>query len=330
MEGGKMSNEVAEKPQTLNDVLEGYRDQFEASLTDSKMKFVREMQFASQAIRSNDFLLKAARENPASLKDAIINVAAVGLSLDTVSQLAYLVPRKINKKFAVCLDISYKGLIKAATDSGSIMWAQCEIVRKNDVFKRVGVDKAPIHEINEFSDRGEMVGVYCVVKTHDGDYLTDVMTKEEIDLIKGKSEAAKRGYGPWYDFYEEMAKKTVAKRAAKMWPRTERIYHLEKAIDTVNKHEGIDFQAEREAEIEANDSTPIEYKTIGFLYKFPFGKFMHKHVKDVSREELQDYRDYLDNPRTSAKWHDECKRVLDDLLANWEMYEDAYMEAQGE
>jgi hypothetical protein len=83
-------------------------------------------------------------------------------------------------------------------------------------------------------------------------------------------------------------------------------------------------------EIEENDHSPIEWKTVGFLYKFPFGKFMHKHVKDIAREELQDYRDYLDKPRTSAQWHDECKRVLDDLLANWEMYEDAYEESIGE
>lgn len=72
--------------------------------------------------------------------------AGIGISLNPAQKLAYLVPRK----GAICLDISYMGLMHIAQQSGAIKWCQSAIVRRNDQFRREGLDKPPIHIYNDF------------------------------------------------------------------------------------------------------------------------------------------------------------------------------------
>ena len=81
-----------------------------------------------------------------------------------------------------------------------------------------------------------MVGAYVVVKMHSGDYLTECMSREEIDAIKNRSESVKAGKSsPWDTDYGEMAKKTVVKRAYKYWPKSDR---LDQAIHHLNTDGG--------------------------------------------------------------------------------------------
>jgi recombination protein RecT len=173
---------------------------------------------------SNDYALKVATQSPAgrqSVINAVKNVAAIGVSLNPARKQAYLVPRGGK----ICLDISYIGLLDIAVASNSIVWGQAELVRENDAFRRVGMDKQPVHEFEPFGNqRGKIVGAYVVVKLHNGDYLTTVMDLEEIHSIRDRSESWKRnGGGPWKTDEGEMIKKTVIRRAYKLWPKTERL-----------------------------------------------------------------------------------------------------------
>lgn len=200
-----------------------------------KLNFVKEAQFALQLLESNDYLYKAAQSNPSALEYAIINLASIGISLNPALKEAYLVPRGGK----ICLDIPYIGLVKLATDTGSVIWVQAEIVKKNDSFKYLGVGKAPSHEMDPFGDRGEVIGVYCVAKLSTGESLSTIMSKAECDAIRDKSSQAAKS-GPWVSFYEEMLKKTVIKRASKLWPKSER---LDTAVNVLNEHEGVDFNS---------------------------------------------------------------------------------------
>lgn len=256
--------------------------------------FEKEAHFAKQALLSNEYLLNTARGNPQALKDAIINIASIGLSLNPAQQHAYLVPR--NKQ--ICLDISYKGLIKSATDTGSILWAQAELVYEKDEFTLMGVGEKPIHKFNPFcKERGELIGCYVVAKTHEGDFLTTPMAMEEIYSIRDKSEAFKKGYGPWKEFEGEMVKKTVIKRASKLWPRTNKSIQLEKAIEVLNKDEGIDFvnhyQEEKKA-LEEDFPIPPEDKEVGERYMIMNGKYRGKRFGELEDEKLEEYYDILD------------------------------------
>jgi|GEM_PF-1871705 len=183
------------------------------------MVYKAEYGFALQQLKSNDYTMKVAQNNPNSLLAAMTNVAACGLSLNPARKEAYLVPRK----GGVCLDPSYMGLVKLATDTGSILWAQSKLVYENDTYQVNGVDEKPLHQTNPFGDRGKLIGVYCVAKTHDGSYLTENMSIEDVYAIRNRSEAYKSNPNktPWATDEGEMVRKTVTKKASKMWPRSD-------------------------------------------------------------------------------------------------------------
>ena len=215
-----------------------------------KMNFIKEAQFALQLLQGNDYLQKAAQSNPAALEYAIINLASIGISLNPALKESYLVPRGGK----ICLDISYMGLVKLATDTGAIEWVQAEIVKENDEFEYLGVGKAPLHKMKPFGDRGQVVGVYAVAKLSTGEFLSTIMSKADCDAIRDKSSQAAKS-GPWQSFPEEMYKKTVVKRAAKLWPRSERV---QTAVEVLNEHEGIDFSKTPHMDAPTNTEAPTE------------------------------------------------------------------------
>lgn len=212
------------------------------------LKFEIESDFAMMSLRKNDYVLKTALNNPESLLEAITSVARIGISLNPALAHAYLVPRKIKGQPAIVLDISYRGLCRIAVDSNCVRFVQAIIVRRSDDFKKVGIDKEPIHTYDPMKsddERGEITGVYCVAKTIHGDYLTEVMNIGQIENIMKRSEAYKSNSGPWKTDFEEMAKKTVIKRASKLWPVGDGKFH--QAVESINQHEGIDFEQEKKS-----------------------------------------------------------------------------------
>ena len=194
------------------------------------VNFKKEAMFATQSLQNSEYLRKA---NPQTIQNAVINIASIGLSLNPALAFAYLVPRDGR----CVLDISYKGMVKIATDTGSILWAKAEIVRSSDEFTYNGFGLLPDHKYNPFEKgRGDVIGAYCVAKLSDGSYMVEVMGLEELNKVRDTSRAKN---GPWKTWYEEMAKKTVIKRAYKSWPKTSQ--RLATAVQIVNEHEGIDL-----------------------------------------------------------------------------------------
>lgn len=242
--------------QRIYEVVNPLKNEFEQVCSEPSIAFKRESEFAMQIFANNDYLANVAVNNLVSVRSAIMNVSAIGISLNPAQKLAYLVPR--DKK--VCLDISYMGLMHIAQQSQAIKWCQSSIVRQNDNFQLTSIDTEPRHEYNAFAtqeQRGEIVGAYTVVKTEDGDYLTHTMAIADIYAIRDRSTAwkawiSKKKSCPWVTDEEQMILKTVVKQAAKYWPRRER---LDKAIDYVNTEagEGIDFGSEQQ---EPKDITP--------------------------------------------------------------------------
>lgn len=211
---------------------------FLGALTDSSVSWAKECQFAIQHFQRNQKLAEIAISNPISAQNAIINVAAIGISLNPASKLAYLVPRD----GMVCLDISYMGLLHIAQSAGVIKWGQCKLVYSSDTYETAGLDKAPLHKYNAFAspdERGSVIGGYCTVKTADGDYLTEEMSLAEIEEIRKVSKAGTSLKGPWVNFWSEMARKTIVKRAHKYWPRADR---LDNAVDMLNESEGVHME----------------------------------------------------------------------------------------
>ena len=204
---------------------------YESSGATVPVVFEREAEFAMQICERSRML--AQPNMLPSLMNAIKNVALIGITLNPALKLAYLVPRD----GMACLDISYMGLIKIATDSGSVTKVNCQLVYEKDFFEiEHGTHERFIHKPVTFGERGEVIGVYTIATLHDGSMLPETMTLEEIHEIRERSKAYKSGSRcPWKTDFNEMARKTCVKRASKYWPKTER---LAEAVRTLDAHEG--------------------------------------------------------------------------------------------
>lgn len=239
------------------------------------LKFETECLFARQQLTKNDFSVKTAQNNPGSLRSAILNVAAIGISLNPATSHAYLVPRD----GGICLDVSYRGLVKLATDSGAIEWAKAVLVYKEDTFEMNGTWEPPVHKYDPFSkDRGVLIGGYCLAKLKTGDYMVDVMPADEIYKIRDTSKAyisavnKNKTNSIWHLWFEEMAKKTLIKRSSKSWPQSNGRDRLDEAVQILNEHEGIeevreygiaDFlrpsKEQTETYLELSQGDPVEF-----------------------------------------------------------------------
>lgn len=233
----------------------------------NQLDFAKECEFALQILKKNDYLCGVGKTNPFSLKSAISNVAAIGITLNPALAFAYLVPRKN----AVCLDISYRGLIKLATDTGVIKAMKAEIVYENDDFNYHGFHEKPEFHADPFGDRGNIRGVYAMALLTDGGVLVETMSIDEVFAIRDDTEAYKSvlekdgrdSYKfkqlPWVKYEGEQIKKTVIKRAYKTLPTSKGTEIMGKAIEVINQHEGIEFNKEPD-EIFYTDEELAEYK----------------------------------------------------------------------
>lgn len=198
----------------------------------AQVQFAKELGYALQIVSGSEYLQKCSTE---SLRAAFLNVAGMGLSLNPAMKLAYLVPREGR----ACLDISYIGLVHVATESGAVLAAKADIVRKNDRFEFHGMFQIPLHQYDPFASneaRGEIIGVYCVARLADGSAMVDTMNRETLDKIRGSSKTSDKPSNPWNKWYDEMAKKSVIKRAYKSWPQQRA--RMSKVVDYLNEQEG--------------------------------------------------------------------------------------------
>lgn len=243
---------MSEEKKSIVEYIDDTKERF-LSIAPRHINFDAEKGFAIQLLTNNSYLMEAAKSSPASLLQAVTNVAAIGLSLNPALKEAYLIPRSVKVgqnqlgqnqfQTRIFLEPSYVGLCKLGTDTGSIDWVQANCVYSNDEFIDNGMGEKPTHVYKPFDKlekRGEFVGAFCTAKTSKGDYLTTIMTAEEIMSIKARSEAGKKNSGPWVTDFSEQAKKSVVRRASKMWPKTDQFDRMAQAVEISNQNEGFE------------------------------------------------------------------------------------------
>lgn len=109
-------------------------------------------------------------------------------------------------------------------------------VRKGDVFEwvvRSGKFTCS-HEPILWEDQKEILGFYCTWEDEHGNLFGVAMPKSEVDGIMDRSKSKDKDgntTGPWKNDYEQMALKTVVKRAAKQWPLP---YAVQQAMQTAD------------------------------------------------------------------------------------------------
>jgi recombination protein RecT len=186
---------------------------------------------------------KLAECSPHSIVAAVFQAAELGLDLSTAMGEAYLVPRWNSK--ARCNECTflpgYKGLVKLARQSGEIASIQARLVRKADVFRYCFTpDLDFYHEPDVLPAEGDAVThAYAVAKLANGEHLIEVMSRDEIEAIRARSQS--RDAGPWVTDWCEMAKKTVLRRLCKVLPRS---IELAQAIEADEAEYRTDDRAE--------------------------------------------------------------------------------------
>ena len=168
------------------------------------------------ALSSNPTLQKT---TPESFIGAMMQAAQLGLEPNTQLGQAYLIPYYSNKKkaYECSFQLGYKGLIDLAYRSGQVVTIQAHVVYENDDFIYSFGLEPELKHVPARTDRGEPIYVYGMFRTKDGGYGFEVMSMDDI-RTHGTKHSKTYENGPWVDNFEEMAKKTVIKKALKYAP----------------------------------------------------------------------------------------------------------------
>jgi recombination protein RecT len=146
---------------------------------------------------------------PESFMKCLLDLSALGIEPD--GRRAHLIP--YGKECTLILD--YKGIAELVMRSGLVSSIHADKVCENDSFT---VDRGRItsHAIEYKEPRGKAYAYYVIVQFKDGTEKNEVMTRDECEAIRKRSKAGSSG--PWVTDFDEMAKKTVFRRASKWLP----------------------------------------------------------------------------------------------------------------
>lgn len=203
----------AKAPTTVREML-GNAD-FQAQLTLALPKHLKVDKFVRVILTAMNTTPALATCTMASVAQCVLDAAQMGLLIN--KREAHLIPFKDKDKGTVVCTLipDFKGLCKLAIQSGSVSNIHADKVCEHDEFE---YDRGIVakHKIDFKKDRGEAYAYYCIVRMKDGGEKAEAMNKEDVDKIRARSKAAKSG--PWVSDYDEMAKKTVLRRALKTIP----------------------------------------------------------------------------------------------------------------
>ena len=187
------------------------------------------------AVQNNPAILKCDR---ASIFAACQKAALDGLILD--GREAALVPFKTACTYMPMV----AGILKKMRNSGQVSTIKAERVCKNDPFSyNPAMDDVPNHSPDWFGGRGETIGVYAVAKMKDGGTVVEIMNLAQIEKVRKVSRSSNAG--PWKDWFDEMALKSVLRRIARYLPSSA-------DLDQVFDHDNANY------DLDSEDVTDVE------------------------------------------------------------------------
>jgi len=180
------------------------------------------------AIQGNPKLLECNRR---SLFNSCMKAAQDGLLPD--GREGAIVPYKADAQWLPMIG----GLRKKARNSGEIATWDVHAVYENDNFDFELGDNPFIRHKPTLDVKGKLIAVYSIATLKSGEISRDVMSVHDVEAVRTKSRGTNT---PWADpvFYPEMAKKTVAKRHAKVLPTSTDLDDLLRRDDVLYDLEG--------------------------------------------------------------------------------------------
>jgi len=109
------------------------------------------------------------------------------------------------------------GILKKIRNSGELASISANVVYDKDHFEyELGDYEAIKHKPFLGAERGKAIAVYAIARTKDGAIYREVMSVAEVEKVRMTSRA--KDSGPWVQWWDEMARKTVIRRIAKRLP----------------------------------------------------------------------------------------------------------------
>lgn len=199
----------------MQDLIISMKGQIEAALP----SVITGERFARMVLTAMSNTPKLASCTPKSFLGAMMQAAQLGLEPNTPLGEAYLIPFMNHGTLECQFQVGYKGMISLAHRSG--LYVQAHEVHENDEFDvEYGLEPKLVHK-PVFKDRGPVIAYYGVWKDKDGISGFEIMSKEDVEAHARKySQSYGKGFSPWKSNFDEMAKKTVIKKALKYAPLT--------------------------------------------------------------------------------------------------------------
>jgi recombination protein RecT len=175
---------------------------------------------------------------------SVMQAAELGLEIGGLLGEAYLVPfntkikdangREHWEKRAQCIP-GYRGLVKLARQSGEVLRIEARAVWDDEMFDvELGLHSDLKHKPNlrTRKEDAKVVAAYAIARFRDGCEQFDVMTIGELEVIRKRAKEKNRGASsPWDTDTVEMYKKTILRRAAKLWPLSAEKYRKAAELD---------------------------------------------------------------------------------------------------
>jgi len=203
----------------MNELLQNKN--FQSIANDFKFDNEKSKQIATSMlciINSNDKLQKC---SSASLNRCLHNALSLGLSID-INQFCWLIPYGVEAQ----LQIGYKGYMHKIKQLSKGVIVDVKLIHKDEILT---INQSSdnngasykIDNISPFAKDLDIIGAMCYIKYNGYNYI-ETLNTDDLDLIKSKNitEANnkkwnKKDVSVWQEWYGEMCKKAVIKRACK-------------------------------------------------------------------------------------------------------------------
>lgn len=204
--------------------LDRMSSQFEAALP-KHIPLERFKRVVMTAIQQSPQLLDC---DPRSLWNAAMRAAQDGLLPD--GRDGALVPFKGKVQWLPMIG----GLRKKVRNSGELSTWEVHVVREKDHFEfELGDEPFIKHKPFFGDDPGKVIAAYSVATLKDGEKSREVMSVAEIERIRDMAPAGKSKDSPWNNHFEEMCRKTVARRHSKVLPMSTDLDDLLRGDDEI-------------------------------------------------------------------------------------------------
>jgi recombination protein RecT len=250
-----MATETTITKRTVVDVIKNAAPDFAKRLPERLNAERWTMQLAT-LVQKNPKLLDC---TPTSLLLAANEAAELGISLNPILQLGYIIPYDGIAQFQV----GYRGLIQKAYEAKCVRSLCAEVVYENDQFSRQFAPKRNLfHAPPENGARGEAIGAYALIEFADGHIDFEYMDATQILRHREHSRAWKKEGASnmlWGKFWEEAWKKTPIRLLFKRLPLTDP--GLESLVEVVGREEERDRAEEPAGRLELEPDSPLAKPT---------------------------------------------------------------------